>query len=242
MSSEYTEPTPATCKITVMLENATTDSAVTLLSALEVSGLLSRIQMRTEHAEHAEHTEHTEHTEPLPTPLEPAYQAPSAPVSAADFDLFVDDFLGFELQRSLDTWVNTPLKARQPRRRGKGSALPVIGETTPQNLVTLTTATRLLGWTEGRLYSSVADGVYDTVPDGFAGAYAQYYFTREQVAILKLSETLAQAVGLQRRSPRIVREATAAFLSTFQQYAAPKTSAVQKRRVALRRLLAQRVS
>lgn len=208
--------------MTITLTDVTTDNALKLLSALEFADLIQRdtttsvasISMDAQDAvtvadAYVRSLASVKDGNPSQNETTPA--TPAFPQDAGDCDLFVDDVAGFHVQRALDAWV----QGRYNRSLPLNCPLPVVGRTTPSNLVTIAEAQRILDWPVHSLYNFVYTQSVD-----FVRANNAYKLTREQVAILKLAKAIADATGRSRMGSEVFRQATRAFLAAFPVYTA----------------------
>lgn len=207
--------------MTIHLSDVTTDKALKLLSALEFAHLLERdpdespasIQMDSKDAVDVASAyleqvlQEKQSSQFETTPARPDFACPR---DAADCDLFIDDVAGFHLQDALDAWM----QGRLDRKLALIYPLPVVGRTAPSNLVTIAEAQRMLGWPTHSLYNFAYTQSVD-----FIYSNGSYKLTHEQVAILKLAKTIAEATGRSRLGSEVFRQATRAFFAAFPQYA-----------------------
>lgn len=203
-------------QMTVTLDNVTTDKALRLLSALEFGHLLEDTKIEMNQKDAVEVAEEylksllPQKSSQIETIREPVKRV-KLPQDAGDCDLFVDDFQGFHLQAALDAWFH----GHGIKEAYLPYPLPRIGNMSKRNLVTVPYAGKLLGHKSTGLYSFIYTG---SVESAHLRGSQCYWLTREQVAILRLAQEISQATGRKRLSPKIIRQATCAFLAAFPEY------------------------
>lgn len=218
-------------RMTVTLDNVTTDRALNLLSALKAVDLIpdtiehtgpqeTHLTIETPE-EPAEPAEPAGPAGPEPSQIETVSEMVSHPapepyfVTAADFDLFMDDLWGFSCQRVLDAWVQQEPNANPYHL---SVPLPKVGSHQRANLVSAADAAALVDVNYTTLmFRTRRNMIAPFTSVTFGGRY-HTRFSREQVVIMAVAETLREALGYETMTKGILLQATTAFLDAYPAY------------------------